>query len=202
MKQQYYLGIISVLLIFIWWQHSCNKPAPCPPVPEIVKIDTVWKAVRDTTYITRPGVVKTVPGKLDTVWITEFEYKKVDTGAILKDYFATRIYHDSLKLKGDSSGLVYGTIYVTDTIHRNELQAHGWTVNLKLPVIEKTVQLPVKPSNAFYGGGMLQGNRFMPVNGGGPVLFYRTKGDKLYGAGVVFVVKSQPVYQAMGAIKL
>ena len=172
----FYLMIIAVLVIIILLQKGCSPKVPCPDGGEpitTVKIDTEYvdKVVVKPVY--KPGETQYLPGLIDTITTP------IDTTAILKDYLATRIYSDTLKI--DSIGFVY----VSDTVSKNEIQARSFVANYKIPIIKETITtvIPPKPKNQLYIGAEGIGSKREPISYFGSTLVLKTKKDAMYTAG-------------------
>lgn len=136
---------------------------------KIIKKDsTIYK----DTIIYKPGPVKIIPGK-DIP-------QKVDTTAILKDYFAKVYYQDTLKLD------TLGFILVKDTISQNRIQKRHTNFNIKVPVYEKTINnyVQIPPRNKVYIGIEIGGNTKDIINYIGPNFILNTKKDKMYNLGL------------------
>lgn len=100
--------LIAVLLVIIVLQRECNRHAPCPePVTQTVIVP--GDSVPYVLSIPRPYPVFRDTGS------TRWRYRKIDTNAILEDYFARNIYRRILK--DDSSAF----IVLTDTVTENKL---------------------------------------------------------------------------------
>lgn len=167
--------VIVVLIIVILFLRSCSPtPTNCPEggKPVIVKTtDTVWVKGKDS-IIYKPEKVIYIPGP-ET-------FKDVDTLAILKDYFAKRVYSDKIKI--DS----FGYVFLTDTVSQNQIVSRKVKLDYKIPVITNTttITIPPKLRNQVYVGINIGGNLEQPVNYLGPNFVLKTKKDKMYNLGV------------------
>jgi hypothetical protein len=175
-KNGFYLTVIVVLLIIIVFQKSCQNDLPCPEGGEPIittKIDTQYipKKVEKPIYI--PGAVEYLPGTVDSF------YKDVDTAAILQEYYATRVYRDTVAI--DSIGYAY----ITDTISKNLIVNRLFGAEYTLPVITKetTITIPPKPKAQLYVGVEGIGNKSNPISYFGPSLVLKTKKDQMYTLG-------------------
>jgi hypothetical protein len=147
-------GVIIALVIYILYLTQCNRPAPCPEGRRI-RIDTEYITITsqpkiDTLY--RPGDTIRIPGKkrkdsLIFVEIVKPIPQKVDTQAIIQDYYSMVIQRDSLKNKDVS-------IYTTDTVTKNRIVGRRWDVQL----VTKTI---VPKSHEFYFGGGFHTSLFL-----------------------------------------
>lgn len=177
----FYLAIIAVLVIIILLQKACTPKFPCPdggePITTVV-IDTQYVDKVVTKPVYKPGETQYLPGRIDTI------PADVDTTAILKDYLATRIYNDTIKV--DSIGFVY----LVDTVSRNEILARSFKANYKIPLIKETITtiIPPKPKNQLYVGVEGIGNKQEPISFFGSTLVLKTKKDAMYTAGAGYSV--------------
>jgi len=178
----FYIIIIAILACIILLQRACTPVVKCP---EGGKPRTV--IIRDTQYITkivekivyRPGAVKYLPGEKIYVQMP------VDTVAILKDYFASRVYNDTIAI--DSIGFAY----IQDTVSRNQIIARVLSAEYKIPVVIERVTTIVPPveKNQVYIGIEAAGNKKQPISYFGPSLVLKTKKDKMYTAGVGYTIE-------------
>jgi hypothetical protein len=174
--------MIAVLIIVIILMRACEGDKK--DTGEIVKIDgkkyEVVDRKTDTVYVPTK-VVEYRPGKkiyLDKIIQVEVP-SKVDTASILKNYYAKRIYIDTLKL-ADSLGY----IVVNDTISENTILGRLWNAQVNKITIKDQVIVKELPRNQVYIG--LVGG-FDPqniVNFFGPSVVLKTKTDKLYSVGI------------------
>jgi hypothetical protein len=101
----------------------------------------------------------------------------VDSLAVVKDYFATRVYKDTLKLEGD-----LGYITVTDSITKNALAGRLWNSNVNKTTINNTIYLKELPRTQLYIGGSLGMQRPENLTIGGNLIL-KDKKDRMYGLG-------------------
>lgn len=180
LKDRLYLGTIATLLLIILVMRMCSsKPAPCP-AGKLIKSDTVWVGHLDSSGWIRPIPTAIIPARVihDTLEITSTQWRDrpVDSLAILKDYFATRVYKDTAATE-------YGNIYLEDSISQNRIKARRWKTDLRMPTVTNTVQDPAPARLQVYGGFSLSGNETSLLYGFGPELLLKTKNDKVYGIG-------------------
>jgi hypothetical protein len=122
------------------------------------------------SYLDKPVPFRVeVPG--DTFW----KYHKVDTAAILKDYFSRKIYGDTLK--DDTSAF----IALIDTVYMNQL--HKRTLifqNRRATEINTTINnFGEVPRNKFFFGVSI--GRSLNNFAAGPSLLWVTKKSFAYG---------------------
>jgi len=103
----------------------------------------------------------------------------VDTLAILTDYYAKRVYIDTLKL-ADSLGY----IVINDTVSQNSLLGRLWTAQVNKIQIRETLIVKDLPKNQVYIGLSGGFDKVNVVNFIGPSLLLKTKSDKIYSIGV------------------
>lgn len=162
--------LIVVLVIIIFFMRECSGPTDGGNngktetiVVETVKWDTL--KIPEVTYVPR--------------WRTKFIHDTipadVDTADILKDYFASYYYSDTLKL--DS----LGNIVLNDTISQNKIVSRNRINNIIIPTVTKeiTIKEYINRRELYYGLG-LQGTT-NELNFLGADLMYRTKKNTAYG---------------------
>lgn len=173
---KFYLIIIGVLLTVILFLSQCSGPkkSDCPPIlKQVVKIDTFWREKKgDVVY--KPGITKIIPGEI------QFVNGKVDTLAILKDYFAKVLYSDTIKID------TFGYVLIKDTISENRIKHRELVYNYKLPIIKETITNTITTRNQFYFGIDMYGTKPQPINYFGINLTLKNKKDRMYsiGAGI------------------
>ena len=176
-SKTFYLSVIAVLAIIILIQRSCGKSKfPCPDggkpiITTVIDTQYVDHTVVKTAY--KPGKPIYVPGTVDSF------YKNVDTLSILRDYYASRVYNDTVTI--DSIGYAY----ILDTISKNAIQSRKFKATYKIPVITKetTVVIPPKKKFEMYAG--FEGLGFVdePLDYFGLSFVAKTKKDKMYTLG-------------------
>jgi len=141
MKKALILIILS-LVIILFLVRECRLPSPVLE-PTIV---TVYDTVRDTVdkfvprYIPKPYTIV----QTDTLW----ELLNVDTSAILRDYFSTVFYRDTIL--SDSTAF----IVVMDSIYMNRIKARDISFKLYSQAINTTTTItePEKLRNKIFLG--------------------------------------------------
>lgn len=171
-----YLIILALVLILLY-QEGCfggSKKGKEIKIDgktyEVVKheIDTFYEVKTQTVYrkgkdiVHEVEVVKEVP-------------TNVDTGAILKDYYARVFYRDTFKLKD-----TLGFIVINDTISRNRIQDRKFYSSIIVPTVKEKIYLREISNDWFLGPSVDVGN---PMNLGGEI-HLKSKKDLLFGAGV------------------
>lgn len=172
------LGLIVVILLM----RACNGGSTKPG--ETIKVDGKKYEVLKHTIDTVKVPVKTVeyrPGKniyLDSLIYVEVPMS-IDTLAILKDYYAKRVYIDTLKLKDD-----LGFIVVNDTVSQNSLLGRMWDAQVNKTTIKEQIIVKELPKNQVYIGLVGGFDKKNIINFAGPSLLLKTKSDKIYSIGV------------------
>lgn len=163
-------NILIVLLIVIgvlFIQRECSRPTPAEPETIVEYIyDTIIDI--DTVNIPVPYEVVT------TVWdtIIKYELQDVDTAEILRDYFAVRLYSDTI-INNDELRVV-----LNDSVHQNRLWGERVVEYQNFrPVSAECPECP-KPATKVFIGGSILGS---PTQfGAGPTVGLLTKRDNLY----------------------
>lgn len=125
-----------------------------------VKTQTVYKKGKDITH--EIEVIKEIPAN-------------VDTGAILKDYYARVFYKDTFKLKD-----TLGFIVINDTISKNRVQNRKFYSSINIPTVKEKIYLKEISNDWFIGPFLGLGN---PSSLGGEI-HLKSKKDLLLGAGL------------------
>ena len=176
------LLIIALVLIVILMR-ACGDGGSNTP-GETIKVDGKKYEVLNRTVDTLKVPVKTVEyrkGKeiyVETPIYVEIP-AKVDTLSILKDYYAKRVYIDTLKLKDD-----LGFIVVNDTVSQNSLLGRMWDAQVNKTTIKEQIIVKELPRNQVYIGLVGGFDKQNIVNFAGPSLLLKTKKDKIYSIGV------------------
>lgn len=167
--------IIFILLSYIFLQRSCNGPEITTPKKSIVKYDTIYKPGETITkivtkYKTKEGKKILIPGKIDTLYIKQFEKAPDSTKTEMfiesnriRQY--TNVFKDSL---ADVS-------IFTET--KGELLKMVPTVTIKARLPEK------KTVFAVYGGTEIYNNlQFNNFGVKANLMFQNKKGDLFTGS--------------------
>ena len=123
-----------------------------------ITTDTLYKY----TVIKKWYKGDSIPYKVIDTFIVEAQ--KVDTAEILKRYFETKAYSDTLRINTDNY------VYVQDTISQNKIIGRGYTANINEKTILVTKTITPKDKSALYFGFMFdlrQDNRQLGVGVGG-----------------------------------
>jgi len=174
--------VITVLVVIILLQRSCDGIFKPREEYTTIKTDTVYKHIHDT--ITKD--VKVI--HTEYVPIDKPEYTPGETldtckarfQNLLKEHLTKRVYVDTLKL--DS----LGSIVVKDTVWINKLYGkRTYVKDYKIPYVTKTITTIQKeePKRQLYIGGNLFGNT-NALQAITPGLVYKDKKDRVYQANV------------------
>lgn len=188
--------IIAALLVIIVWLKACDSTNIKHIEPNIkdtvTTVDTIEKNTsKDTQYVPYPVYVEK-PVNIPS---------KVDTQAILIDYYSKYFYKDTI-FNLDSSAQVV----IADTISENKIQNRIVDIksNQKTIIITNNITEKVKedPKMKFYGGFTIGVDKQF-FNYFGPDLYIIPKNDKhLYGIGVGLNNNIQPTLQFKAAWKI
>ena len=170
---------VLVVVIAITQFKSCNVKPVTPTI--VTKIDTVYKEVRISVPQYVPKYIVQIKDSIREVHIPA----KVDTAAILKDYFTKYKVVDTLRLlysKTDKRQFGYGVL--SDVISQNRIIGRSIEWDYQIPTIEKTTVIVPPAKNQLYFG--------FNAAFGTPRLINSVS------TGVLFKNKSDVIYQFMG----
>lgn len=170
-KTNFFNAIILGLVLVIMLQR-CEKEIPSAPT--VVK-DTVW-VVTKNTVVTKPTLVKSIPGDPTTIYTPNPNYDKLvlQYQALVNEHTTKNVYKDSVKI--DSIGY----IRIEDTVSYNLITGRKTSYSLKYPIVTKTITLPEKKTNQLYYGGGLQGGSEQLINQFNAGILLKTKSDQIY----------------------
>ena len=173
--------ILALLIVVALYQfRSCE---PEPPVIEH-KIDTVYQEVKVEVpkYVPR---WRTIIEPVEVPVQVGGEPVKIDTGAILKDYYAKYKTVDTLKLPyPDSLNKTFGYGVITDIITRNAIAERSVRWNYRIPTVYHTITVHPKPKAQVYIGAMANVNSVQILSSVSGALLYKTKKDRIYIANI------------------
>jgi len=169
--------LIGILILVILTMNMCGGDKT---KPNTIKVDgkkyELVKHKIDTIYKTKDTIVYR-PGK--KIYVEKPIYinipSGIDTTAILKDYYATRVYKDTLSL-----GEKIGYLTLTDTITQNKIKGRIWNSSLKQEIIKETIIVKELPKTQVYLGGSIGGSMQNAINFVGPSAMLKTKKDRVY----------------------
>lgn len=162
---------VGALLFGMWLTRACTGPTVIEKPTVVTTVDTVKVEIPITRTVRTPVVTTIVETKLDTLVFIPL----IDTGAIVRDYYAKVFYRDTLRLD------TIGQIILEDTIYRNRILTRNYYGLLNAYVINKTttVTLPPEKRAQLYVGGVFTTQPTL-----GPSLVFKTKRDQLFSLGV------------------
>lgn len=195
---KFYLGIIAVLLCIILFLRMCTgKQKPCPEQKEVIKRDTTYVHILDSTSWKVPIAKSITYRKHDTLEITNSVEIQVpviaDTMAILKNFFAKRYYEDTIRT-------AVGYIVIKDTVSENKIVKRKHVDSLRLPTITNTVAAKLR--NKVYAGIIGQGGKENFLSAFGVGLMLQTKQDQVYQVSALQSFNGGQIYQAGTFFKL
>lgn len=174
------LNILIIILLIIILLKTCKGGKDGSGIQ--VFRDTVW-IKKDSTIITNPQVVKTIPYTVPVDhWNTEYLPDTSSMALLIKQYealvrelLAKNIHSDSVKI--DS----IGHVYITDTVSKNQIVSRSTHYSLKYPVITNTIVLPAPKVGALYAGVGVRGVDKNLINTLHIGLMYKNKQDFMFG---------------------
>lgn len=177
--------LIFVLIIVILLMRACGGKTTNTTNPgQTVNVNgtphVIIKHVIDTQYIRKDTVIYKKGKDMyhETPVYVELP-NDVDTASILKDYYSSVTYKDTIKLN-DSLGVVR----ITDVISKNKIQNRTFSASINKIVIRDTLILKEKPRRQLYVGVNTSFTQLNVVNGVGVGLIYKDRKDKVFSAGV------------------
>lgn len=138
---------------------------------EVVKRDTIEKQGKDIYHDTT--IYVTVP-------------QSVDTGAVLKDYYAKKFYRDTLELSDN-----LGTVVINDSIFKNAILNRKYYTEVSERYIKDMMIVKEAQRNQLYYGGNMGFDKTNFVNSVNAGLILKTKKDRIYQFGVGFMGQPQ-----------
>jgi hypothetical protein len=168
------LGLIITLLVLL---QSDNKPK----IKEIVR-EVPSEPIHDTisVEVEVPYEVKGDDIYHDTT-IYVPTYVQVDTAAILKSFYVTNSFIDTIKLNNNQ-----GFVYLNQDVSENKIASRKWSATIKPKIVREPAPEPPPIKNQVFFGINGAISREDWVNSLGMGVILKTKKDHLYqiGAGV------------------
>ena len=167
------LGLIITLVLL----QSDNKPK----IKEVIK-EVPSEPIHDTVSVEVevPYAVKGEDIYHDTT-IYVPTYMSVDTASILRAYYFTNSFIDTLKLNNNQ-----GFVYLNQTVSENKIASRNWLATVKPKIVREPAPEPPPIKNQVFLGinGAISKEDW--VNSLGMGIIFKTKKDHLYqvGAGV------------------
>ena len=175
--------LIVVLVIIILFTRACSGDKNNQTIPDpiiITKTITKWDTLKIDSLVYVPKWRTKVTTVHDTI------LADIDTAEILKDYYSTYVYTDTLSL--DS----LGSIVISDTISKNSILFRDVQSNIFIPTttVTNTVYLNKRE---FFGGVSVGSTPTAIQNLNGELLFVNKKRQS-YGVGVGINNSFTPIY--------
>jgi len=175
--------LIVVLVIIILFTRACSGDKNNQTIPDpiiITKTITKWDTLKIDSLVYVPKWRTKVTTVHDTI------LADIDTAEILKDYYSTYVYTDTLSL--DS----LGSIVISDTISKNSILFRDVQSNIFIPTttVTNTVYLYKRE---FFGGISVGSTPTAIQNLNGELLFVNKKRQS-YGVGVGINNSFTPIY--------
>lgn len=174
---KYSVILICVFLIFLLFKR-CGDGKSDKPTKDTVAIKEVVKWLRskkDTVYV--PKMVKEyVPNYItlhDTLESFEYIVQKVDTSAILKNYYTEKLY-------ADTQNVQYGSVIIHDVIAKNQIKQRRLQSNFNVPEVTKAITIKEPPRVKAYIGFSAMGNKESIIYATGASFGIMAKNGKLY----------------------
>jgi hypothetical protein len=168
------LGLIITVIVLL---KSDNKPN----IKEVIK-EVASEPIHDTipVEVEVPYAVKGDVVYHDTT-IYVPTYMKVDTAAILQNYYVTNSFIDTIKLNNNQ-----GFVYLNQTVSENKIASKKWSATIKPKIVREPAPEPPPIKNQVFFGINGAVSKEDWVNSLGMGLILKTKKDHLYqvGAGV------------------
>jgi hypothetical protein len=183
MKNNFFIGIIAILMLVVLLQRSSCTPKTTPALPHI---DTIVREI--TVHDTLVGRTVFLKAKKDTIWKDSIQYRPDTSYAgLLKQYDSaiTRYFTEHI-FKTDYKLGTYGTASVYDTVVANMITGNSIAYNVTIPEKIVTIIKPYVPVRQFYLGGGLYGNSLSPVKSAHVGLLYKDRQDKIFIGSVGF----------------
>lgn len=193
MKNLLSLVVIVLVAIVVLQRTGCNSiPGFERPKSDTTVVhDTSW-SVHDSLIYAKPKPAKIIHDTIPPQYLADTNYAKlkIQYDSLLKEFFALKIYADTVRLD------TLGYIAIADSIQKNGLLGRVYHTNYKIPTITKTVTINnyALPKTQLYMGGGIGINKTLGVTGVEAGAVLKTKKDQLYGISVGSTVDGQLNY--------
>lgn len=169
-----FFNLLILILVAVIMLQRCESKINTPVKPTVIR-DTVWAAMQDV-IISNPTLIKTIPGKVDSVYTPNPNYNELvkQYQKIVEDYLASNIHKDSVKI--DSIGY----ISIIDTVTKNKLTGRKTSYNFKYPIITNTITLPPVVKTQLYFGGGIESKSMTGTTELNLGLLLKNKKDQIY----------------------
>lgn len=193
MKNLLSIVVIVLVAVVVLQRTGCNS-IPGFEIPKsdtTVVHDTTW-SVHDSLIYAKPKPAKIIHDTIPPIYLADTNYArlKIQYDSLLREFFALRIYADTVRL--DSLGY----IAIADSIQKNALLGRSYHTNYKIPTITKTVTINnyALPKNQLYLGGGIGINKTLGVTGVEVGGILKTKKDKIFGLTIGSTIDGQINY--------
>ena len=174
------LIFIGTIITLLTVQRSCTPTSPSDDVIITTKTETRFDTIHDSITAYVPKWKTKIITDTDTLLLNV----PVDTQAILKDYFSTYLYVDTIQR--DSLFMI-----LTDNISQNTIKSRKVEYKLIIPTTTITNDI-ITLKNKFYIGGGVLGNK-QGINYIGGEFTFINKKDQLYGLNLGINGELKPV---------
>lgn len=183
-------GIIIVLVVYVAFSKNGCSPKHQKSDTTIVH-DTTW-SVHDSLIYSKPLPGKTVYLDAPVEYLADTNYArlKVQYDSLLREYFALKVYADTVRLD------TLGYVSVIDSVQKNGIIGRSFHTNYKIPTVTvtKTITHYAPPTSALFFGGGVEGNKTLGVTGAHVGILYKSKKDKIVGLNVGSSIGTQLTY--------
>jgi hypothetical protein len=100
------------------------KSSGQPPFIESVQADTVYVEIHDTLVTALPAEIEYIEKAIPAI---------ADTAALIRDYYASRVYEDTRIINNNFS------LSIRDTVSENSIFGRSITYGLRLPEVTRTI---------------------------------------------------------------
>jgi hypothetical protein len=173
-------NIVICILIILLFIKSCSGNKPKTITKTTIKTEIKWDTIKTSIPIYVPKYHTKIVNKYDTLW------KYIDTSYVLKDYFSSYVYFDTINK--DSLTLV-----INDTITQNKIKNRKIDYKLLYPTKTITIHTKEYINNRELYLGMGLGattTNINYINGG---LLLKTKKKNIYNIGIGVTNEFQPI---------
>lgn len=174
--------VILVLVILVLLK-TCGSGDEITTEKVVTKVEVRYDTLEVEKKVFVPKI-KTVV-RTNTITDTVVLKSRIDTLAILKDYYNKYVYQDTLKL--DSLGYVV----IMDTISQNKIFSRRFDSQILIPTTTITNDIYLNQSK-FFGGVSIGGNKSQ-INFLSGDLLYKSKKDNVYGVGLGVNQNLEPI---------
>lgn len=172
--------IIIVLVLYVAFSKSGCTPKHQKSDTTIIH-DTTWQRY-DSVIYSKPKPAKIIHDTIPPIYLADTNYARLKQqyDSLLKEFFALKIYADTVRLD------TLGYVSIIDSIQHNGIKGRSFHTNYKIPTvtITKTITHYDPPKAALFFGGGVEGNKTLGVTGANIGILYKSKKDKIVGLNV------------------